>query len=176
MTQLDQALPAKARRTGRDRATGWRDALIERQAETWAAVREDGAIAGSVSGGCIEEDLIRRAAPLQLARAAAKPALAAAAQHGLFAVAQHGGDLAVDVAVDPVEGTNLLAYGRPNAIAVVGLSPNQSRPSFGAPLAQSEVRPLYREIRAVFSGAVAMVRAIAMAMLNSMYGPMSVSR
>lgn len=30
---------------------------------------------------------------------------------------------AVDVAVDPVEGTNLLAYGRPNAIAVVGVSP-----------------------------------------------------
>ncbi len=30
---------------------------------------------------------------------------------------------ALDVAVDPVEGTNLLAYGRPNAIAVVGASP-----------------------------------------------------
>jgi fructose-1,6-bisphosphatase II len=30
---------------------------------------------------------------------------------------------AVDVAVDPVEGTNLLAFGRPNAIAVVGLAP-----------------------------------------------------
>lgn len=30
---------------------------------------------------------------------------------------------AVDVAVDPVEGTNLLAYGRPNAISVVGLAP-----------------------------------------------------
>jgi fructose-1,6-bisphosphatase II len=29
----------------------------------------------------------------------------------------------VDVAVDPVEGTNLLALGRPNAISVVGLSP-----------------------------------------------------
>jgi fructose-1,6-bisphosphatase II len=29
----------------------------------------------------------------------------------------------VDIAVDPVEGTNLLAYGRPNAISVVGLSP-----------------------------------------------------
>ncbi len=29
----------------------------------------------------------------------------------------------VDVAVDPVEGTNLLALGRPNAIAVVGLAP-----------------------------------------------------
>lgn len=29
----------------------------------------------------------------------------------------------VDVAVDPVEGTNLLAYGRPNAIAVVGMAP-----------------------------------------------------
>ncbi len=30
---------------------------------------------------------------------------------------------AVDVAVDPVEGTNLLAFGRPNAIAVVGVTP-----------------------------------------------------
>jgi len=29
----------------------------------------------------------------------------------------------VDVAVDPVEGTNLLAYGRPNAISVVGAAP-----------------------------------------------------
>ncbi len=29
----------------------------------------------------------------------------------------------VDVAVDPVEGTNLLAYGRPNAISVVGMAP-----------------------------------------------------
>jgi len=29
----------------------------------------------------------------------------------------------LDVAVDPVEGTNLLAYGRPNAIAVIGASP-----------------------------------------------------
>lgn len=29
----------------------------------------------------------------------------------------------VDVAVDPVEGTNLLAKGRPNSIAVVGLAP-----------------------------------------------------
>lgn len=29
----------------------------------------------------------------------------------------------LDVAVDPVEGTNLLAFGRPNAIAVVGASP-----------------------------------------------------
>lgn len=43
MAQLDQVLPAKACRTGRDSATGWRDALIERQAETWAAVREVGA-------------------------------------------------------------------------------------------------------------------------------------
>ncbi|NMC49509.1 MAG: class II fructose-bisphosphatase [Desulfovibrio sp.] len=34
-----------------------------------------------------------------------------------------GGDLAVDVAVDPVEGTNLLAFGRPNAISVVGVAP-----------------------------------------------------
>jgi fructose-1,6-bisphosphatase II len=29
----------------------------------------------------------------------------------------------VDVAIDPVEGTNLLAYGRPNAISVVAASP-----------------------------------------------------
>ncbi len=29
----------------------------------------------------------------------------------------------MDVAVDPVEGTNLLAYGRPNAIAVIGVAP-----------------------------------------------------
>ena len=29
----------------------------------------------------------------------------------------------VEAAVDPVEGTNLLAYGRPNAISVVGVSP-----------------------------------------------------
>lgn len=29
----------------------------------------------------------------------------------------------VDVAIDPVEGTNLLAYGRPNAISVVGAAP-----------------------------------------------------
>ena len=30
---------------------------------------------------------------------------------------------ALDIAVDPIEGTNLLAYGRPNAICVVGASP-----------------------------------------------------
>ncbi len=29
----------------------------------------------------------------------------------------------LDVAVDPVEGTNLLAYGRPNAISVIGVAP-----------------------------------------------------
>lgn len=34
-----------------------------------------------------------------------------------------GTGLAVDIAVDPVEGTNLLAYGRPNAISVVGIAP-----------------------------------------------------
>jgi fructose-1,6-bisphosphatase II len=34
-----------------------------------------------------------------------------------------GNGPAVDVAVDPVEGTNLLALGRPNAIAVVGMAP-----------------------------------------------------
>jgi len=30
----------------------------------------------------------------------------------------------LDVAVDPVEGTNLLAYGRPNAISVIGVAPS----------------------------------------------------
>ncbi|MBQ7586179.1 MAG: class II fructose-bisphosphatase, partial [Desulfovibrionaceae bacterium] len=33
---------------------------------------------------------------------------------------------ALDVAVDPVEGTNLLAFGRPNAISVVGVAPEGS--------------------------------------------------
>lgn len=32
----------------------------------------------------------------------------------------------LDVAVDPVEGTNLLAYGRPNAISVVAIAPRGS--------------------------------------------------
>ncbi|MFT4302201.1 MAG: class II fructose-bisphosphatase [Desulfovibrio sp.] len=32
----------------------------------------------------------------------------------------------LDVAVDPVEGTSLLAYGRPNAISVVGVAPKNS--------------------------------------------------
>ncbi|MDQ7031333.1 MAG: class II fructose-bisphosphatase [Desulfonauticus sp.] len=32
----------------------------------------------------------------------------------------------VDVAVDPVEGTNLLALGRPNAISVVGMAPKNT--------------------------------------------------
>jgi fructose-1,6-bisphosphatase II len=35
----------------------------------------------------------------------------------------NGNGLALDIAVDPVEGTNLLALGRPNAIAVVGACP-----------------------------------------------------
>jgi xanthine dehydrogenase accessory factor len=35
---------------------------------SWAVVREDGAVAGSVSGGCIEEDLIRRVRKDLLAR------------------------------------------------------------------------------------------------------------
>lgn len=34
-----------------------------------------------------------------------------------------GRGLALDLAIDPVEGTNLLALGRPNAIAVVGAAP-----------------------------------------------------
>ena len=37
-----------------------------------------------------------------------------------------GSGPAMDVAVDPVEGTRLLAYGRPNAIAVVGVAPEGS--------------------------------------------------
>ncbi|MBQ7457409.1 MAG: class II fructose-bisphosphatase [Desulfovibrio sp.] len=32
----------------------------------------------------------------------------------------------LDVAVDPVEGTNLLAFGRPNAISVIGVAPSGS--------------------------------------------------
>ncbi|BCS94581.1 fructose-1,6-bisphosphatase [Desulfoluna limicola] len=38
----------------------------------------------------------------------------------------NGQGLAVDIAVDPVEGTNLMALGRPNAIAVLGASPRGS--------------------------------------------------
>ncbi len=34
-----------------------------------------------------------------------------------------GSGLALDIAVDPVEGTKLLAFGRPNAISVVGAAP-----------------------------------------------------
>ncbi len=34
-----------------------------------------------------------------------------------------GGGIELDVAVDPVEGTSLLAFGRPNAISVVGAAP-----------------------------------------------------
>src|SRR4030042_1309990 len=30
---------------------------------------------------------------------------------------------AVDIAVDPVEGTSLLAHGRPDSIAVIGVAP-----------------------------------------------------
>ncbi len=37
----------------------------------------------------------------------------------------------VDVAVDPVEGTSLLAYGRPDAISVVGVAPRGSMWSCG---------------------------------------------
>ena len=37
-----------------------------------------------------------------------------------------GNGPSLDIAVDPVEGTNLLAYGRPNAIAVVGAAPGGS--------------------------------------------------
>ena len=37
-----------------------------------------------------------------------------------------GAGPAMDVAVDPVEGTRLLAYGRPNAISVVGVAPKGS--------------------------------------------------
>lgn len=38
----------------------------------------------------------------------------------------NGQGLAVDIAVDPVEGTNLMALGRPNAIAVLGAAPRGS--------------------------------------------------
>ncbi|MDR3320265.1 MAG: class II fructose-bisphosphatase [Desulfovibrio sp.] len=42
-----------------------------------------------------------------------------------------GGELSLDVAVDPVEGTSLLAYGRPNAISVVAVSPKGSMFNLG---------------------------------------------
>ena len=57
-----------------DALIGWRDAgrraalatvartwgSSPRPPGSWAAFRDDGAVAGSVSGGCIEEDLVRR--------------------------------------------------------------------------------------------------------------------
>lgn len=42
MTQLDRMAPETARRTSRERAPAWRDTLIERQVELWAAVRDTG--------------------------------------------------------------------------------------------------------------------------------------
>ncbi len=36
------------------------------------------------------------------------------------------GGMPIDIAVDPVEGTSLLAYGRPNAISVIGAAPKGS--------------------------------------------------
>ncbi len=42
-----------------------------------------------------------------------------------------GGGLPTDVAVDPVEGTNLLASGLPNAIAIIGLAPRGAMHDFG---------------------------------------------
>jgi len=38
----------------------------------------------------------------------------------------NGSPPAVDVAVDPVEGTRLLAFGRPNSIAVIAVAPRGS--------------------------------------------------
>lgn len=38
-------------------------------------------------------------------------------------VVGNGYGASMDIAVDPVEGTNLLAFGRPNAISVVGVAP-----------------------------------------------------
>lgn len=38
----------------------------------------------------------------------------------------NGNDPRLDIAVDPVEGTSLLAYGRPNSIAVIAASPEGS--------------------------------------------------
>jgi len=42
-----------------------------------------------------------------------------------------GTGMEMDIAVDPVEGTNLLAYGRPNAIAVIGAAPKGSMCDLG---------------------------------------------
>ena len=44
-----------------------------------------------------------------------------------------GNGPSLDIAVDPVEGTNLLAYGRPNAIAVVGAAPGRQHVQAPAP-------------------------------------------
>ncbi len=43
----------------------------------------------------------------------------------------NGEGLPTDVAVDPVEGTNLLAKGLPNSIAIVGLAPRGAMAQFG---------------------------------------------
>ena len=43
-----------------------------------------------------------------------------------------GKGLETDVAVDPVEGTNLLAKGLPNSIAIVGLAPRGAMANFGS--------------------------------------------
>ena len=43
-----------------------------------------------------------------------------------------GKGLQTDVAVDPVEGTNLLAKGLPNSIAIVGLAPRGAMANFGS--------------------------------------------
>ncbi len=43
----------------------------------------------------------------------------------------NGRGIATDVAVDPVEGTNLLAKGLPNSIAIVGLAPKGAMRDFG---------------------------------------------
>jgi len=66
MDALDAEVLAAARRWG---AAGHHFALLTvartwgsapRPAGAWMAVRDDGRIAGSVSGGCVEDDLIRR--------------------------------------------------------------------------------------------------------------------
>ncbi len=43
-----------------------------------------------------------------------------------------GKGLETDVAVDPVEGTNLLAKGLPNSIAIVGIAPRGAMANFGS--------------------------------------------
>ena len=64
----------------------------------------------------------------------------------------------LDVAVDPVEGTNLLAYGRPNAISVVGVAPRGSMFNPG-PSYYMQKLVVAREARNVMPASIACAKA-----------------